>query len=250
MGAGIADGELAGQVSEAGGLGVIGASWLPAEEVRSLIRRARDLTDKPLGVNLLLFGNEELVDAVLRERPAVFSTAWAREDQDLGTIFARAHDAGAMVMHMVPTLDDAKRAASAGADVIVAQGTEGGGHVGLMGTAVIVRQVAKAVAPIPVVAAGGFADGAGLAAALALGASAILWEHGSSPPTRLRSTNSGETPCSRVTATTPSSRRSRIRTPAATGPVPAPASSEHALSKNGSAASQSYDGCVRTCESA
>jgi NAD(P)H-dependent flavin oxidoreductase YrpB (nitropropane dioxygenase family) len=174
MGAGIADGELAGQVSEAGGLGVIGASWLPAEEVRSLIRRARDLTDKPLGVNLLLFGNEELVDAVLRERPAVFSTAWAREDQDLGTIFARAHDAGAMVMHMVPTLDDAERAASAGADVIVAQGTEGGGHVGLMGTAVIVRQVAKAVAPIPVVAAGGFADGAGLAAALALGASAIL----------------------------------------------------------------------------
>jgi len=174
MGAGIADGELAGHVSEAGGLGVIGASWLPAEEVRSLIRRARELTDKPVGVNLLLFGNEELVDVVLRERPAVFSTAWARDDQDLGATFARAHDAGAMVMHMVPTLADAERAASAGADVIVAQGTEGGGHVGLMGTAVIVRQVAKAVAPIPVVAAGGFADGAGLAAALALGASAIL----------------------------------------------------------------------------
>ena len=79
----------------------------------------------------------------------IFSTAWPREDQDLGTIFTRAHDAGAIVMHMVPTLDDAERAASAGADVIVAQGTEGGGHVGLMGTAVIVRQVAKAVAPIP-----------------------------------------------------------------------------------------------------
>jgi NAD(P)H-dependent flavin oxidoreductase YrpB (nitropropane dioxygenase family) len=174
MGAGVADGELAGRVSEAGGLGVIGASWLPPEDVRSLIQRARDLTDKPIGVNLLLFGNEELIDEVLRERPAVFSTAWPREDQDLTTIFARAHDAGAVVMHMVPTLDDAERAASAGADVIVAQGTEGGGHVGLMGTAVIVRQVAKAVSPIPVVAAGGFADGAGLAAALALGASAVL----------------------------------------------------------------------------
>lgn len=174
MGAGVADGDLAGHVSEAGGLGVIGASWLPAEDVRSLIHRARDLTDKPIGVNLLLFGNEELVDDVLRERPAVFSTAWAREDQDLGAIFARAHDAGALVMHMAPTLDDAERAASAGADAIVAQGTEAGGHVGLMGTAVIVRQVAKAVTPIPVVAAGGFADGAGLAAALALGASAVL----------------------------------------------------------------------------
>ena len=174
MGAGIADGELVGHVSDAGGLGVIGASWLPAEEVRSLIRRARELTDKPIGVNLLLFGNEDLVDDVLRERPAVFSTAWAREDQDLGAIFARAHDAGAIVMHMVTTLDDAERVAGAGVDVIVAQGTEGGGHVGLMGTTVIVRQVAKAVAPIPVVAAGGFADGAGLAAALALGASAVL----------------------------------------------------------------------------
>ena len=174
MGAGVADGELVGHVSEAGGLGVIGASWLPADDVRSLVRRARELTDKPIGVNLLLFGNEELLDDVLRERPAVFSTAWPRDDQDLGAIFARAHDAGATVMHMVPTLDDAERAAGAGADAIVAQGTEGGGHIGLIGTAVIARQVAKAVAPIPVVAAGGFADGAGLAAALALGASAIL----------------------------------------------------------------------------
>jgi NAD(P)H-dependent flavin oxidoreductase YrpB (nitropropane dioxygenase family) len=77
-------------------------------------------------------------------------------------------------MHMVPMLDDAERAADAGADVIVAQGTEGGGHIGLIGTAVIVRQVAKAVAPIPVVAVGGLADGAGLAAALSLGATAIL----------------------------------------------------------------------------
>jgi NAD(P)H-dependent flavin oxidoreductase YrpB (nitropropane dioxygenase family) len=77
-------------------------------------------------------------------------------------------------MHMVPTLDDAKKSAEAGADVIVAQGTEGGGHIGLMGTTVIVRQVVKAVSPLPVLAAGGIADGAGLAAALALGAQGVL----------------------------------------------------------------------------
>src|SRR5207302_10097130 len=78
------------------------------------------------------------------------------------------------VMHMMPTLSESELAAEVGADVIVAQGTEGGGHIGEIGTAVIVRQVAKAVAPVPVLAAGGFADGAGLAAALALGADGVL----------------------------------------------------------------------------
>ena len=78
-------------------------------------------------------------------------------------------------MHMVPTLADAERAAAAGADVIVAQGTEGGGHVGLVASTVIVPQVARAVAPVPVLAAGGFADGAGLAAALMLGADGVLF---------------------------------------------------------------------------
>jgi NAD(P)H-dependent flavin oxidoreductase YrpB (nitropropane dioxygenase family) len=174
MGAGFADGELAGRVSEVGGLGIVGASWLPPDKIAAMVQRAREITTKPIGVNLLLFGNEELSDDVLRERPAVFSTAWPRDDQDLRTIFARAHDSGAKVMHMVPSLADAQRAAEAGADVIVAQGTEAGGHVGTIGTSVIVRQVAKAVAPIPVLAAGGFADGAGLAAALALGASGVV----------------------------------------------------------------------------
>ncbi len=174
MGAGMADGELAARVSEAGGLGVIGASWLSPEEIRAMARQAREITSKPIGINLLLFGNEQLLDDVLREEPAVLSTAWPRDDQDLRTIFAKAHERGVRVMHMVPTLDDAVRAAEAGADVIVAQGNEGGGHVGLMGTTVIVRQVAKAVSPVPVLAAGGLADGAGLAAALALGAHGVL----------------------------------------------------------------------------
>jgi len=103
------------------------------------------------------------------------STAWARADQDLAGLFARAHDVDAKVMHMISTVDEARRAAEAGADVIVAQGTEGGGHVGLMGTMVLVPMVARAVAPIPVVAAGGLADGAGLAAALVAGAEGALY---------------------------------------------------------------------------
>lgn len=174
MGAGGSDGELAGAVSAAGGLGVVGASWLGADAVRGHVERVRELTEAPLGVNLLLFGNEELLEPVLALEPEVLSTAWPRDDQDLGAVFARAHDRGAKVMHMVATLPDAVLAAEAGADVIVAQGTEGGGHVGAIGSSVIVRQVVKSVSPVPVLAAGGFADGAGLAAALALGAGGVL----------------------------------------------------------------------------
>jgi NAD(P)H-dependent flavin oxidoreductase YrpB (nitropropane dioxygenase family) len=174
MGGGFTSGDLVGRVSEAGGLGVIGASFLPPDEVAAIARRAREITSRPIGVNLLLHATEERVDEVLALEPAVFSTAWARDDQDLATIFARAHDGGAHVMHMVPTVADATRAAEAGADVIVAQGTEGGGHVGLIASTIIVPQVAKAVAPLPVLAAGGFANGAGLAAALALGGAGVL----------------------------------------------------------------------------
>ena len=174
MGGGAAGGELAGAVSEAGGLGIVGASWLGADAMRAEVERARELTSKPIGVNLLLFGNEALIDPVLELEPAILSTAWARDDQDLAAIFTRAHERGAKVMHMVATLPDAIAAAEAGADVIVAQGTEGGGHVGQIATTVLVRQVVKAVAPVPVLAAGGLADGAGLAAVLALGADGIL----------------------------------------------------------------------------
>src|SRR5262245_5889022 len=174
MGSGASDGNLAGAVSEAGGLGVIGASGLSADDVTAMAERARELTAKPFGVNLLLFAAEDLLDTALATRPAVLSTAWPRRDQDLAAIFARAHESGAKVMHMVARLDDAERAAEAGADVIVAQGSEGGGHVGEMGTTVIVRQVVNAVAPLPVLAAGGFGDGAGLASALVLGADGIL----------------------------------------------------------------------------
>lgn len=174
MGGGHTSGELIGRVSEAGGLGVIGASFLPPDEVRELTIRARELTARPIGINLLLHATEERVDEVLELAPELLSTAWPRDNQDLAAIFTKAHDHGILVMHMVPRVEDAVRAAEAGADVIVAQGNEGGGHVGEIGTTVIVRQVVKAVSPLPVLAAGGFADGAGLAAALALGADGVL----------------------------------------------------------------------------
>ena len=174
MGGGATNGELAGCVSEVGGLGVIGASFVPPRELDEMLRRAREITSNPIGINLLLHAAEDRLDDVLGAEPAVLSTAWPRDDQDVQAIFAKAHDRGMRVMHMVPRVEDAVRAAEAGADVIVAQGNEGGGHVGEIGTTVIVRQVVKAVAPIPVLAAGGFVDGAGLAAALALGADGVL----------------------------------------------------------------------------
>src|SRR5207249_2059110 len=117
--------EVVAAVSDAGGLGVLGASFLPPDEVASQMRRARELTAKPLGINLLLHATEERVDEVLALEPEVLSTAWARADQDLAAIFRKAHERGCHVMHMVPHADDAVRAVEAGADVIVAQGNEG-----------------------------------------------------------------------------------------------------------------------------
>lgn len=174
MSSGFTDARLVAAVSEAGGLGVLGVSRLEPDEITAAAAEIRTRTHRPFGLNLLLFESAESVDAVLATQPAVFSTAWPSPEQDLREIFDRAHEAGAVVVHMVPTLADAVSAAEAGADVIVAQGTEGGGHVGLMASIVIVPLVARAVAPVPVLAAGGFADGAGLAAALALGAEGVL----------------------------------------------------------------------------
>jgi NAD(P)H-dependent flavin oxidoreductase YrpB (nitropropane dioxygenase family) len=167
--------ELVVAVSNAGGLGVQGCAGRTPAQIAALAETIRAGTDQPFGLNLLLFqADEAQIDAVLAARPPVFSSAWPWPEQDLARLFERAHQAGARVMHMVATVHEARRAAAAGADIVAAQGTEGGGHVGLMGSIVLVPQVARAVAPLPVLAAGGFADGAGLAAALMLGAEGVL----------------------------------------------------------------------------
>jgi NAD(P)H-dependent flavin oxidoreductase YrpB (nitropropane dioxygenase family) len=135
----------------------------------------RRQTNKPFGLNFLLFATrDESIAAALELRPPVMQFAWAKPEQDLRSYFARSHKAGALVTYMVGTVPEAKRAVEAGADIIIAQGTEGGGHVGWMASMPLLPMVVDAVAPVPVLAAGGYADGRGLAAALALGADGIL----------------------------------------------------------------------------
>ena len=167
--------ELVAAVSGAGGLGILGASRQNPDELGREVEQIRRATDKPFGLNLLLFRERPgQYDALVATRPRVVSTAWPNVEQDLAAYAAKAHAAGALFMHMVSTVDEARKAARAGADVIVAQGMEGGGHIGLMGTMPLVPMVVSVVAPVPVLAAGGVADGRGLAAALALGADGVL----------------------------------------------------------------------------
>jgi NAD(P)H-dependent flavin oxidoreductase YrpB (nitropropane dioxygenase family) len=167
--------ELVSAVSNAGGLGTIGMSGRRPDDVAGIIAAIRAQTSAPFGVNFLLFAvNDAALTAALAEKPRVVSFAWAWSDQDLKPYIDRAHAAGALVTYMVSGVPDARRAAEAGTDVIVAQGSEGGGHVGTMGTLPLVPMVVDAVGPVPVLAAGGIADGRGLAASLALGADGVL----------------------------------------------------------------------------
>jgi NAD(P)H-dependent flavin oxidoreductase YrpB (nitropropane dioxygenase family) len=167
--------QLVAAVYSAGGLGILGASRQSAEELARDAEAIRAATDRPFGLNLLLFRERPgQYDGLVAARPKVVSTAWSTLEQNLATYVARAHTVGAVFMHMVSTVAEAKAAARAGVDIIVAQGTEGGGHVGVMGTMPLVPMIVSAVAPIPVLAAGGVADGRGLAAALALGAEGVL----------------------------------------------------------------------------
>ncbi len=167
--------QLVAAVSNAGGLGALGCGYMTADQIRTGSAAVREQTNKPFGLNFLLFDiKEDSFAAALALQPAVVAFAWARPDQDLKSYITRAHDAGCKVTSMAGGLPEAANAAAAGADVIIAQGTEGGGHVSWQATLALVPMVVDAVAPIPVLAAGGIADGRGLAAALALGADGVL----------------------------------------------------------------------------
>jgi NAD(P)H-dependent flavin oxidoreductase YrpB (nitropropane dioxygenase family) len=155
-------------VSNAGGLGMLVPWRADLDTVRRQIREMRSLTSRPFGVNLNLeFPQEERLAVCLDERIPVISFFW----RDPSTLLPRAKAGGAIVMHTIGSAAAAKQAVACGVDIVIAQGWEAGGHVrGTVATMPLVPAVVDAVAPVPVVAAGGIADGRGLAAALALGA--------------------------------------------------------------------------------
>src|SRR6516225_6646365 len=173
MGPEIAGLDLAAAVSNAGGLGMISFGGYPPPALRERIRRLRTMTSKPFGVNVLLEGphlplpESAFVDACIAERVPVLSFFWG----DPTPYVEKAHKAGIKVCDQVGSVRAAKRAAAAGVDFIIAQGVEAGGHIaGTVTTMVLTPRVVETVAPIPVVTAGGIADGRGFAAALMLGA--------------------------------------------------------------------------------
>jgi enoyl-[acyl-carrier protein] reductase II len=159
--------ELAAAVSNAGGLGIVGAGNLPAEAVRRELRRARTLTDRPFGANIPLFtaGTEERLQVFIDEGISVVTVGGGNAGPYLGPL----QRAGILVIPVVASVALARRIARQGVDALIAEGMESGGHIGDVATLPLVPQVVDAV-DIPVIAAGGIADGRGLAAALALGA--------------------------------------------------------------------------------
>jgi NAD(P)H-dependent flavin oxidoreductase YrpB (nitropropane dioxygenase family) len=207
----VARAELAAAVSNAGGLGVVGGAGFTPERLRLEIQRTRELTDKPFGVDLLLpiqttgevllarpekerpkpdpeelledssgewaldratgepVRPEHLMQVVLEEAPPVFAAGLGNP----GPWVPHLHDRGVVVMGLVGTARAAKKVADSGTDIVVAQGTEAGGHTGRIATAALVPTVVETVKPKPVVAAGGITTGAGLAGAIAMGAKAV-----------------------------------------------------------------------------
>lgn len=162
--------ELVAAVSNAGGLGLAPIWYLDADTIRLEVRRLRELTDKPFGVNLNMdFRSEAQLEACLEENVKIISLFWG----DTGDFVGRAKAGGAKVIITAGSAASAREAVALGADAICAQGWEAGGHVeGTVATMALVPAVVDAVGDVPVIAAGGIADGRGLAAALALGASA------------------------------------------------------------------------------
>jgi enoyl-[acyl-carrier protein] reductase II len=162
--------ELAAAVSNAGGLGSVGTFLRPAEDLPQQLARLRASTSRPFAVNHLVPALDEGAFAsTLAAKPPVIVLALG----DPGDLVRRAHEVGSLVIHQVTTVQQAREAAERGVDVIIAQGGEAGGYGGTIATFTLLPQVVDAVHPLPVVAAGGIADGRGLAAALVLGAAGV-----------------------------------------------------------------------------
>ncbi|OEH85777.1 2-nitropropane dioxygenase [Desulfuribacillus stibiiarsenatis] len=166
----IANGDLAAAVSKAGGLGTIGAGSAPAEWVRGEIRKIKQLTDRPFAVNIMLLSPhaKDVVDVVIEEKVPIVTTGAGNP----GIYMKQLQESGTKVIPVVPSVALAKRLEKLGVDAIIVEGMEAGGHIGELTTMVLVPQVVDAV-QIPVIAAGGIADGRGVVAALALGAEGV-----------------------------------------------------------------------------
>lgn len=166
----VATAELAAAVSNGGGLGLIAAGGAPADVVREQIKKARELTDKPFGVNVMLMSPfaDEVMQVVIEEKPAVVATGAGNPAKYIPAL----KEAGIKVLPVIPSVALAKKMEKSGADAIIAEGTEAGGHIGELTTMVLIPQVVDAVS-VPVIAAGGIADSRGAVAAFALGADGI-----------------------------------------------------------------------------
>ena len=176
----IARAELAAAVSEAGGLGMIGSASLSPEELRAEIRKVRELTDRPFGVDILFATSRKPaadvvtgqlahsiqahVDVVFEEKVPVLASGLG----DPGPVVGQAHDLGMIVIALVGNTKNARRVEASGVDIVVAQGYDGGGHTGRVGTLSLLPAVLDAV-ELPVMAAGGIGDGRGIAGVLAMG---------------------------------------------------------------------------------
>jgi enoyl-[acyl-carrier protein] reductase II len=168
--ANIATHELASAVSNAGGFGLVGSGGWDVDRVRDEIRKTKALTDKPFGVNIMLMSPHALAisDMVIEEGIKVVTTGAGNP----GIYMKKWKDAGIIVIPVVPSVAFAKRLARIGADALIVEGTEAGGHIGEITTFTLVPQVCDVV-DIPVIAAGGIADSRGLDAAFVLGASGV-----------------------------------------------------------------------------
>ena len=166
----VAEYHLAAAVSEAGGMGLIGAGGAPAGFVREQIQKVREMTDKPFGVNIMLMSPyaDEVAKIIVEEGVQVVTTGAGSPEKYM----SMWKEAGVKVIPVVASVALARRMERCGADAVVAEGMEAGGHIGESTTMALVPQVADAV-EIPVVAAGGIADGRGIAAAFMLGAQGV-----------------------------------------------------------------------------